>query len=72
MNEKELLWKMYSTLFNTITDVLPVVGNTKVAEKLKQAQLDTEEMSISQGGADIIEYIRPEEYQNRCMRNLYK
>lgn len=63
---------MYSTLFNTITDVLPVVGNTKVAEKLKQAQLDTEEMYISQGGADIIEYIRPEEYQNRCMRNLYK
>ena len=46
MTEKELLWKMYSKLFNTITDVLPLVENTKAAETLKQAQLDTEEMYI--------------------------
>lgn len=46
MTEKELLWKMYSKLFNTITDVLPLVENTKASKILKQAQLDTEEMYI--------------------------
>lgn len=45
--EKELYWKMYSELFNTITDVLPLIENTRVAGILKQAQIDTEEMYIS-------------------------
>ncbi len=44
MTEKELFWKMYSKLFNTITDVLPLIEGTRAAEILKQAQLDTEEM----------------------------
>ncbi|MBQ8183386.1 MAG: hypothetical protein IJ025_05750 [Clostridia bacterium] len=47
MTDKELFWKMYSKLFNTITDVLPLIENTKVSETLKQAQIDTEEMYIS-------------------------
>ncbi len=47
MTEKELHWKMYSKLFNTITDVLPLIENTEAAEILKQAQIDTEEMYIS-------------------------
>ena len=46
MPEKELFWKMYSKLFNTISDVLPLIEDTKAAEILKQAQLDTEEMYI--------------------------
>ena len=46
MTEKELYWKMYSNLFNTITDVLPLIENTQAAEILKQAQIDTEEMYI--------------------------
>ena len=46
MTEKELIWKMYTKLFNTITDVLPLVENTKAAEILKQAQIDTEDMYI--------------------------
>ena len=46
MTEKELFWKMYSKLFNTISDVLPLIEDTKAAEILKQAQLDTEEMYI--------------------------
>lgn len=46
MTEKELIWKMYTKLFNTITDVLPLVENTKTAEILKQAQIATEEMYI--------------------------
>ena len=46
MTEKELLWKMYSRLFNTITDILPLIENTKVSDTLKQAQIDTEEMYI--------------------------
>ena len=37
---------MYSKLFNTISDVLPLIEDTKAAEILKQAQLDTEEMYI--------------------------
>ncbi|MBQ8183256.1 MAG: hypothetical protein IJ025_05080 [Clostridia bacterium] len=47
MTDKELFWQMYSKLFNTITDVLPLIENIKVAETLKQAQIDTEEMYIS-------------------------
>ena len=47
MTEKELIWKMYSKLFNTITDVLPLIENKKVAEMLKQAQIEVEEMYIS-------------------------
>ncbi|MBQ8182945.1 MAG: hypothetical protein IJ025_03470 [Clostridia bacterium] len=46
MTEKELIWKMYSKLFNTITDVLPLIENKKVAEMLKQAQIEVEEMYI--------------------------
>jgi|GEM_PF-1096905 len=46
MTEKELFWKMYSKLFNTISDVLPLIEDTKAAEILKQAQIDTEEMYI--------------------------
>lgn len=49
MDEKELIWKMYSKLFNTITDVLPLIENTKAAEILKQVQIDTEEMYVSEG-----------------------
>ena len=45
--EKELYWNMYSKLFNTITDVLPLIENTKASEALKQAQIETEEMYIS-------------------------
>ena len=46
MTEKELFWKMYSKLFNTISDVLPLIEDTKAAEILKQAQIDTEEMYV--------------------------
>lgn len=49
MTDKELFWKMYSRLFNAITDVLPLIDNTDAAETLKQAQIDTEEMYMSQG-----------------------
>ena len=49
MTEKELIWKMYSKLFNTITDVLSLIENIKVAEILKQAQIETEEMYVSEG-----------------------
>ena len=52
MTEKDLLWKMYSKLFNTITDVLPIIKNTKAAETLKQAQIDTEEMYIEATPSD--------------------
>ena len=52
MNEIELLWKMYSKLFNAITDVLPSIKNTKAAEILKQAQIDTEEMYIEATPSD--------------------
>ena len=45
--EKELYWNMYSKLFNTITDVLPLIENTKASETLKQTQIETEEMYIS-------------------------
>ena len=44
--EKELFWNMYSKLFNSITDALPLIENTKAAKILKQAQIDTEEMYI--------------------------
>lgn len=44
MKEKELYWKMYSKLFNTITDVLPLVENENASEILKQAQIETEAM----------------------------
>lgn len=53
MNEIELLWKMYSKLFNTITDVLPHVGNSKVVEILKQAQIDAEEIYIGATPSDM-------------------
>lgn len=49
MTEKELFWKMYSKLFNTITDVLPLIENIEVKEMLKKAQIDTEEMYVSEG-----------------------
>ena len=49
MTEKELFWKMYSKLFNTITDVMPLIENTEAINKLKQAQLETEEMYVSEG-----------------------
>ena len=54
MTEKELLWKMYGKLFNTITDVLPLVENTKAAETLKQVQIDTEEMYIGHNELNIL------------------
>ena len=44
---EELYWKMYSKLFNTITDVLPLLENTQAVEFLKQAQIDTEEMYVN-------------------------
>ena len=47
MTEKELFWKMYSKLFNSITDALPFIENTKATDILKQAQLDAEEMYIN-------------------------
>ena len=47
--EKELYWSMYSKLFNSITDALPYIENTKATDILKQAQIDTEEMYISFG-----------------------
>ena len=47
MTEKELFWEMYCKLFNTITDVLPLIENTKASDILKQAQIDTEEMYIN-------------------------
>ena len=53
MNEIELLWKMYSKLFNTITDVLPHIENSKAVEILKQAQIDAEEMYIGATPADV-------------------
>ena len=53
MNEIELLWKMYSKLFNTITDVLPHIENSKVVEILKQAQVDAEEIYIGATPADV-------------------
>lgn len=40
---------MYSKLFNSITDALPYIENTKATDILKQAQIDTEEMYISFG-----------------------
>ena len=49
MTEKELFWKMYSKLFNTITDVLPLIENIEVKEMLKNAQIYTEEMYVSEG-----------------------
>ena len=45
---------MYSKLFNTITDVLPHVGNSKVVEILKQAQIDAEEMYIDAENRGIL------------------
>ncbi len=47
-NEIELLKKMYFHLFNSITDALPYIRNEKALEILKQAQIDTEEMYISE------------------------
>ena len=47
MTEKDLFWKMYSKLFNTITDVLPLIENTEATNILKQAQIDAEEMYIN-------------------------
>ena len=44
---EELYWKMYSKLFNTITDVLPLLENTQAVKFLKQAQIDTEEMYVN-------------------------
>ena len=52
MNEIELLWKMYSK-FNTITDVLPHIENSKVVEILKQAQVDAEEIYIGATPSDM-------------------
>ena len=46
--EKELFWSMYSKLFNSITDALPLIENQKAVEILKQAQIDTEEMYVSE------------------------
>ena len=46
--EKELLWKMYSKLFNSIIDALPYIENIKAHEILKQAQIDTEEMYMAE------------------------
>ena len=53
MNEIELLWKMYSKLFNTITDVLPHIENSKAVELLKQAQVDAEEIYIGATPSDM-------------------
>lgn len=53
MNEIELLWKMYSKLFNTITDVLPHIENSKAVEILKQAQVDAEELYIGATPSDM-------------------
>lgn len=53
MNEIELLWKMYSKLFNTITDVLPHIENSKAVEILKQAQVDAEEIYIGATPSDM-------------------
>ena len=50
--EKELFWNMYSKLFNSITDALPLIDNIKATEILKQAQIDAEEMYIEGPSAD--------------------
>ena len=39
--------KMYCHLFNSITDILETDVDDFTREKLKQAQIDTEEMFIS-------------------------
>ena len=43
---------MYSKLFNSITDALPLIDNIKATEILKQAQIDAEEMYIEGTSAD--------------------
>ena len=47
-SELELMKDMYFHLFNSITDALPYIKDNKAIEILKQAQIDTEEMYISE------------------------
>ena len=46
--ETELFKNMYYHLFNSITDALPYIKDNKALEILKQSQIDTEEMYISE------------------------
>ncbi len=46
--EKELYKKMYYHLFNAITDAINAENKTQSDEILKQAQIKTEEIYISQ------------------------
>lgn len=46
--ETELFKNMYYHLFNSISDALPYIKDNKALEILKQAQIDTEEMYISE------------------------
>ena len=45
--ENELYKKMYLHLFNAVTDAINEPNHIKRIEMMKQAQIDTEEMYIS-------------------------
>ena len=46
--ETELFKNMYYHLFNSISDALLYIKDNRALEILKQAQIDTEEMYISE------------------------
>ena len=46
-NDADMYRKMYSKLFNVITDVIELCEDSKCVEMLKQAQRDTEEIYIT-------------------------
>lgn len=46
-NDVDMYQKMYSKLFNTITDVVKICNDKKCAEILKDAQKETEEIYIT-------------------------
>ena len=46
-NDADMYQKMYSKLFNTITDVIEICNDEKCVEILKEVQRETEEIYIT-------------------------
>lgn len=46
-NDADMYQKMYSKLFNTITDVIGICNDEKCIEILKEAQNETEDIYVT-------------------------
>lgn len=46
-NDADMYQKMYSKLFNVVTNVIELCEDVKCVDMLKQAQIDTEEIYVT-------------------------